>query len=140
MLLHRCGGVVGGKPRRHAPVRTMFSFKNPCSLATFVPRIRRSRVRGFSYFPPVTSHESPVTAVVRGFARHSSLATRHFPRNPSRMRTYGKRWGEGGAPFSNGLRSRVTTCFTRSSQRRVENLDEHVAVKEAFAPGLFEIG
>src|SRR5213082_2079999 len=27
-------------------------------LSTFVPRIRRSHVRGFSYFPPVTSHRS----------------------------------------------------------------------------------
>src|SRR5947207_9077806 len=34
---------------------------------------RRSRVRGLSYFPPVTSHESPVTAVVWGIL--SPLAT-----------------------------------------------------------------
>src|SRR5205807_3160368 len=33
MLLHRCLGVVGAKPRRHAPVRTMFSFKNPCTVS-----------------------------------------------------------------------------------------------------------
>src|SRR6184192_2288387 len=33
-------------------------------LSTFVPRIRRSRVRGFSHFASVTTHESPDTSVV----------------------------------------------------------------------------
>src|SRR5207248_3326178 len=79
------GGAGGGKPRRHAPVRTMFSFKNPCTVsppsfpASAFPNIpnlasgRRSRVRsetptlsaGFSYSH---SHQSRIT-------RHSPLAT-----------------------------------------------------------------
>src|SRR5438067_5544403 len=33
MLLHGCRGVVGGKHRRPAPVRSMFSFKNPCTVS-----------------------------------------------------------------------------------------------------------
>src|SRR2546430_4019707 len=33
MLLHGCPGVLGGKPTRPAPVRAMFSFKNPCTVS-----------------------------------------------------------------------------------------------------------
>ncbi len=33
MLLHGCPAWQGGKPRRHAPVRTRFSFKNPSRVS-----------------------------------------------------------------------------------------------------------
>src|SRR5207249_727359 len=66
---------------------------------------------GILVFP--TSHQSRITSHRSCSGIRSPLVTRHSPLPPSRMRTYGKRWGEGGAPFSNGLRSRVTTCFTR---------------------------
>src|SRR5213080_1640038 len=76
------GGWQGASPE--ACSRNVLFQESLHSLATFVPRIcvsqhpnlgsgRRSRVRGLSYFPPVTSHESPVTAVVWGIL--SPLAT-----------------------------------------------------------------
>src|SRR2546430_10126380 len=75
------------------------------SLSTIVPRIRRNRVRGFSYFAPVTSHESPVTSlVVRGFPRSSGAVSCELSAvdsaNSCRMRSSEKRRGEGGSALA----------------------------------------
>jgi len=55
MLLHGCRGVGGGKPRRHAPVRTMFSFKNPCTVSP--PSFPAS---AFPNIPRALTQESPI--------------------------------------------------------------------------------
>ena len=55
MLLHGCRGVGGGKPRRHAPVRTMFSFKNPCTVSP--PSFPAS---AFPSIPRALTQESPI--------------------------------------------------------------------------------
>src|SRR5256886_417825 len=85
------GGGRGQAQKAYSRPHNVLFQESLQSLSTFVPRIRRSRVRGFSYFPPVTSHESPVTAVVRGFSGHSPLANCHFPRNFFTMRSYANR-------------------------------------------------
>src|SRR5436189_61472 len=53
------GGGRGQAQKAYSRPHNVLFQESLQSLSTFVPRIRRSRVRGFSYFPPVTSHESP---------------------------------------------------------------------------------
>ena len=57
MLLHGCRGVVGGKHRRPAPVRSMFSFKNPCTVSPPSFPASGAAAHGDSRI----SHQSPVT-------------------------------------------------------------------------------
>ena len=99
MFLHGCPGVVGGQAWKASsrPHKVLFQ-ESLHSLSTFVPRIRRSRARGFSYFPPVTSHESPGTSLVLlGFPRSSGAVSCELSAvdsaNSCRMRSYKKSGG-----------------------------------------------
>src|SRR5438067_362852 len=115
MFLHGCPGVVGGKPGSLLP---------QCSLSRIPAQSRHLRSphlrfpasqswigtaqprAGTLVFP--TSHQSRITS--HRSCVGDSLATRHFPRNFSRMRSYEKRWGGGAAcPKGNftGLRDGV---------------------------------
>src|SRR5437016_4612207 len=80
-LFFSCFCMVAGGGRGQAqkacsrPHKVLFQ-ESLQSLSTFVPRIRRSRVRGFSHFASVTTHESPDTSVVlRGFSRSSGAVS-----------------------------------------------------------------
>src|SRR5205823_76743 len=53
-----CRGVGGGKPRRPAPVRTMFSFKNPRTVSPPSFPASGAAAHGDSHI----SHQSPVTS------------------------------------------------------------------------------
>ena len=117
MLLHGCRGVVGGKPRRPAPVRTMFSFKNPCTvsppsfsasgaaalrgflhslgtvnceLGGFVAWLKSFRMRSYRQTPCFARFWPKLSACNPFGMRSYKIA----PANSFRMRSYEKRWGE----------------------------------------------
>src|SRR2546430_675520 len=78
MLLHGRPGVVGGKPRRHTPVRTMFSFKNPCKVSPPSFPVSGAAACGdsrISHQSPVTNHQSPQLCGDFLATRHSPIAT-----------------------------------------------------------------